>query len=114
MGHPNHYYIVLSNTVDLATMELIQQSSNITSCGHQIDVNNVTILDKEENWFERGVWVRTRSPSLYCNGGTRIKLSRSWDHYTAFFHFRKVMKIRNQPENSANTSCHHNNSPEED
>ena len=45
---------------------------------HQIDVNDVTILDREENWYERGVkdvvWVRTKNPSLNCNGGTRITL----------------------------------------
>ena len=51
----NHYSIVLSNTVDLVTMEMIQQSSNTIACGNQIDVNDVTILDREDNWFERGV-----------------------------------------------------------
>ena len=50
--HLNHCCSVLSNTVDLATMEIIQQSSNIK---HQIDVNDVTILDREEKWLESGV-----------------------------------------------------------
>ena len=37
---------------------------HIIASGHQIDVNGVTILDIEENWFERGVkeavWVRAK------------------------------------------------------
>ena len=56
---------------------------HIIASGHQIDVNDVTILDREKNWFERGVkeavWVRTKNPSLNCNGGTRITPSYFWD-----------------------------------
>ena len=37
---------------------------HITESGHQIDVNDVTMLDREENWLERGVkeaaWARTK------------------------------------------------------
>ena len=33
--------------------------------GHQVDVNDATILDRDKNWFERGVkeaeWVRTKN-----------------------------------------------------
>ena len=47
----------------------------------QIDVNDVPIMDREENWFERcvkeAVWVRTKNTSLNCNGATRITLSHS-------------------------------------
>ena len=50
---------------------------HIIASGHQIDVNDVIILVKEENLFELGVkeavWVR-KNPSLNCNGGTRITL----------------------------------------
>ena len=83
LRHLNHNSIVLDNTVHLATMEMIQQSSNTIASGHQIDVNDVTILDREENWFERGVneavWDRTKNPFLDCNGATRMTLSHSWD-----------------------------------
>ena len=51
--------------------------------GHQIYVNDVAIMDREESWFERGVkeavWVRMKNLSLCCNGDTRITLSHSWD-----------------------------------
>ena len=84
VSHPNHYGIVLSNTADLVTMEMIQTVfKHIISHGNKIDVNDAIILDREENWFERGVkeavWVRTKNPSLHCNGSTRITHSHSWD-----------------------------------
>ena len=51
------------------------------SSGNQIDINEVTILEREEYWLEHGVkeavQVRTNNPSLNCNGGTRITLSHS-------------------------------------
>ena len=79
--HLNHHSIVLSNTAGLVTMETIQQSPS--TCGHQIDVNDVNILDREEDYIERGVieavWIRTTNPSLDSNGGTRIMLSHFWD-----------------------------------
>ena len=40
--------IVLGNTVDPVTLEVIQQSPNIFSSGHQNDINDATILDTEE------------------------------------------------------------------
>ena len=58
-------------------------STYMTWSEHQIDVSNVTIMNRENNWFERGVkeavWVRTESRSLDSNGSTRITLSHSWD-----------------------------------
>ena len=40
------------------------------------------MLDREENWFERGVkeavWVRTKNPSLDCNCCTGFTLSHTW------------------------------------
>ena len=53
---------------------------HIIESGHQIDVNDVTILDREENWFGRGVkeavWVRTKS---------FIKLQRRYKNYAFTF-----------------------------
>ena len=51
----NHYSVVLANTVDLVTIEMIQHSSNIIAGGHQIRVIDITIMDREQSWFERGV-----------------------------------------------------------
>ena len=51
--------------------------------GHQIDTEDVTILDREERWFERGVreaiWERVEKPSLNKRGGLRFQLSHAWD-----------------------------------
>ena len=56
---------------------------HIIANGHQIDVNRVTILNREENCLERDVkeaaWVRAKNQSLNCNGGTIITPSHSWD-----------------------------------
>ena len=47
--------------------------------GHQIDTEDVIILDREERWFERGVreaiWERVEKPSLNKRGGLRFQLS---------------------------------------
>ena len=54
---------------------------DIIASGDQIDVNDATIFDREENWVELGVKeavsVRTKNPSLDCNGDTRITPSHS-------------------------------------
>ena len=80
---PYHYNIILSNTVNLVIKEMIQQSSNTIFSGHQIDVNDVTMLHREKNLLEHGaketVWVRKNS-SLNSNSYTRILPSHSWDH----------------------------------
>ena len=82
--HPNHNRIVLNNTVDLVTMEICQQSLTKNLSGHQIHVNVVTILDREENGFEHdvreAVWVKTKNLSLNSNSYTRITPSHSLDH----------------------------------
>ena len=44
--------------------------------GHQIDVNDASIMDKDENWFKRGV-KEAKNPSLNCNGRTINTLSHS-------------------------------------
>ena len=89
---------------------------HIISSGHQIDVNDVTILYREENWFEHGaneaVWVGTTNPSLDCNGGTRITLSLSWDCSINTLHSFSPFQISSRSKKSAgrntNTSCHNN------
>ena len=49
---------------------------------HQISPE-VAILDKEEQWFERGVkeaiWKRVEAPSLDKKGSLLLKLSHAWD-----------------------------------
>ena len=94
-GNSNHYNVVLSNTVDLVTMEMNSECGNphllervpdlkhqcvslfvltvfkhIILSGQQMDVNDVTNLDREKNWLERSVkeavWVRTKNPPLNC------------------------------------------------
>ena len=51
--------------------------------GHDIDTEDVVILDREERWFERGVreaiWERVEKPSLNKHGGLRFQLSHAWD-----------------------------------
>ena len=51
--------------------------------GHQIDTEDVVILDREERWFERGVlgaiWERIEKPSLNKHGRLRFQLSHAWD-----------------------------------
>ena len=46
------------------------------STGHQIDPEEVIILDREERWFERGdretIWERIEQPSLNKRGGLRF------------------------------------------
>ena len=48
-----------------------------------LDLGDVKILDKEENWSRRGikeaVWERIESPSLNKKGGLRFVLSHTWD-----------------------------------
>ena len=51
--------------------------------GHQIDPEEVIILDREEKWFERDVrealWERIEQPSLNKRGGLRFQLSNTWN-----------------------------------
>ena len=77
---------------------------HIIASGHQIDVNDVSILDKDENWFERVVkeatWVR-KNPSLNCNGGTKITLSHTWDRSINTLLSFSPFPIRSGGKNSA-------------
>ena len=54
----------------------------ISVTGHQFDEKEMIVLDKETNWFERGVkeaiYKRIEAPSLNKRGGLWFSLSRSW------------------------------------
>ena len=52
--------------------------------GHHFDpVNNVSIIDRETRWFERGVreaiYERKEQPAMNKTGGLRFTLAHSWD-----------------------------------
>ena len=67
---PNHYNVILGNTVDLVTMEMIRQSSSIMLSEDQINIDDLAILNRETSWFEHGanetIRVRTINASLNC------------------------------------------------
>ena len=56
---------------------------HLDGSGHNFDIDDVVILDREPRWFERGVkeavWVRAEQPSLNRSGGVRVNLSHGWD-----------------------------------
>jgi hypothetical protein len=56
--------------------------------GHPIGINNFEILDKEEDWFRRGVkeaiYERQHQPSLNKRGGLRYNLPHTWDKSIQF------------------------------
>lgn len=66
--------------------------NHIATTGHTIEDKDVKILDREENWWQRGVKEaiveRVEQPSLNRNGGLRHKLSHTWD--------RALQKTRKQ------------------
>ncbi|XP_072174675.1 uncharacterized protein [Diadema setosum] len=51
--------------------------------GHSFNTKDVVILDREANWFKRGVkeaiWERVEEPKLNKKGGLRFNLSHTWD-----------------------------------
>ena len=55
----------------------------LTRSGHNFDFEDVTILDREDKWHERGVkeaiWERVDQPSLNKTGELRFQLSHTWD-----------------------------------
>ena len=57
-------------------------AQHMQSTGHNIDWNNTEILDREANWFRRGVkeaiHIRRRRPDLNRDQG-RHNLPRNWD-----------------------------------
>ena len=95
---------------------------HIMSSEHQVDVNVVAILDRVKNLLRCGVkeavWVRIKNPSLDCSSGTRIMLSHFWNRSKrtpcSFSPYPKILQVRCQPEDNANTSCFNNHNHEED
>jgi len=57
--------------------------THLKASGHQFELEDVVILDREQRWYERGVkeaiWVRAEQPSLNRSGGVRTNLSHGWD-----------------------------------
>ena len=55
---------------------------HLKDSGHNFDFEDVTILDREDKWHERGVkeaiWERVEQP-LNKTGGLRFQLSHTWD-----------------------------------
>ncbi len=51
--------------------------------GHSFKTENVVILDREEEWFRRGIkeaiWERVENPTLNKRGGLRFQLSHAWN-----------------------------------
>ena len=51
--------------------------------GHTFKTENVVVLDREEDWFRRGVkeavWERVENPTLNKRGGLRFQLSHAWN-----------------------------------
>ena len=89
---------------------------HIIASGHQIDANDVTILDRGKlvwNWCESCMG-QNKNPSLNCNGDTRITHSHSWNRnintLRSFSPF-PISSGRAQPEDNTNTSCHTTTTP---
>ena len=57
--------------------------SHLEATGHHFDISDVVILDREEDWFRRGVkesiYERVEKPTLNKSGGLRHQLSHVWD-----------------------------------
>ena len=84
---------------------------HITASGHQINVNDVTILDRDKNWFEHGVKeavsARTKNPSLNSHGGTRITLSHFLDHSINTLRSLSLFLISSGSKNSTGRQHQH-------
>ena len=56
---------------------LVKCQKHSKTSGHQIDTEDVIIIDREERWFERGVreaiWERVEKPSLNKRRGLRFQ-----------------------------------------
>ena len=57
--------------------------SHLKTSNHSFEDKDITILDKEQRWFERGVkeaiYVRREQPSLNRGGGLRFNLRNTYD-----------------------------------
>ena len=58
--------------------------------GHKANIGNFRVLDREVDWFKRGVkeaiWERIKQPTLNKRGGLRFNLSRTWDRALQLSH----------------------------
>ena len=70
---------------------------------HEFSNDNVEILCREKNWFERGVqeaiYISALQPSLNKLGGARFKLSSAWNESieaVARSHVTRVPTIHSQ------------------
>ena len=65
-----------------STTSEVSQHIHIESPGHQVDLEQVKILEREPRYFERGVkeaiYIRVNNPSLNKDGG-RYNLPRVFD-----------------------------------
>ena len=56
---------------------------HLEATGHSFKTENVKIIDKESDWFKRGVkeafWIKSKTPVINRQGGARFKLSNSWN-----------------------------------
>lgn len=66
-----------------STTSEVAKHIHIESPGHKVDLEKVKILDREDNWFSRGVkesiYIRALKPSLNRDGG-RHNLPHIWDN----------------------------------
>ena len=78
MKRKEHLKYVLWSTYDQAQQH--QKCQNLS--GHEINLDEVKILDRESSWYEQGVkeavYIRALRPSLNRDGG-RFQLPHIWD-----------------------------------
>ena len=65
-----------------STTSEVSKHINVDNPGHEINLDEVKILDRESSWYERGVkeaiYIRALRPSLNRDGG-RFQLPHIWD-----------------------------------
>ena len=97
-----------------STSSEVSKHIHIESPGHQVDIEEVQILDREPRYFERGVkeaiYIRANKPSLNKDGG-RYKLPRVYDPVVAsqVKHCHQADVTRLDQHHSADESCSDNN-----
>lgn len=78
--------------------------SHKKSTGHNINIKDFKIVDREEGWFERGVreavYERLEAPSLNRRGGLRFHLSHTWDRALRGQVSRRVTSPQEQSHNA--------------
>ena len=60
----------------------VAEHIHIESPGHQVDFSNIKVLDRDQNWLERGIreaiYIRALKPTLNRHKG-RYTLPAVWD-----------------------------------